>query len=242
MVTRTIQTNKYDIDLEKLISRRLDQCDCAYSIQQAADGVSVSVQGTNALSVLSEALGNLLCHDLQYFELAHMTDALPLPLTQKQEVLTIALENARMEESVPDVRTGLFTYLSDADQLNLEGYLQFRMRSALSRWELLVERAAADQALSRDYAELIELLRAYAADRPPRLGEVSICLHPDGSCTLTDDTDACIEYVDCSEDGILRLLISMAPSRLTVYDLSCGTSGLPNALMHVFAGRIRIYR
>lgn len=242
MVTRTIQTNKYDIDLEKLISRRLDQCGCRYSLQQAPDGVSVSVQGSDALISLSDALSKLLCRDLQYFELAHMTDALPLSLTQKQEVLTIALENAREEEPLSDVRAGLCTYLADAEQLNLEGYLQFRMQAALSRWELLVERAAADQALCRDYAELIELLRAYAADRPPHLGEISVCLHPDGSCTLTDDTDACIEYVDCSEDGILRLLISMAPARLTVYDLSGGRSGLPEALMQVFAGRIRIYR
>lgn len=242
MVTLTIQTNKYDIDLEKLLARRLDQCSCSYSLQPSADGVSVLVEGQEALSKLSDALSRLLCRDLQYFELAHMTDALPLTLPQKQEVLTIALENARAEEPLADVKDALHSYLADATQLNLEGYLQFRMQSALTRWELLVARAAADQALFRDYAELLELLRAYAADRPPNLGEISICLHPDGSCTLTDDTDACIEYVDCSEDGILRLLISMAPARLTVYDLSGGASGLPDALMQVFAGRIRVYR
>jgi len=242
LVTRTIQTNKYDIDLKKLLSRRLDQCGCQYRLEPASDGITVSVQGQEALLSLSDALSKLLCRDLQYFELAHMTDALPLSLPQKQEVLTIALENARAEEPLSDVRAGLAAYLTDASQLNLEGYLQFRMQAALSRWELLVERAAADQALCRDYAELIGMLRAYASDRPPNVGEISVCLHSDGSCTLTDDTDACIEYVDCSEDGILRLLISMSPARLTVYDLSGGTSGLPEALMQVFAGRIRIYR
>ena len=242
LVTLTIQTNKYDIDLEKLLARRLDQCYCEYSLETDADGIFVSVEGDDARSALSDALSRLLCRDLQYFELAHMADNLPLTLPQKQEVLTIALENARAEEPLSDVRAALYAYLADATQLNLAGYLQFRMQSALTRWELLVERAAADQALCRSYAELIEMLRAYAADRPPNLGEVSVCLHPDGSCTLTDETDACIEYVDCSEDGILRLLISMAPARLTVYDLSEGTSGLPDALRQVFAGRIRIYR
>lgn len=242
MVTRTIQTNKYDIDLQKLLSRRLEQSGCRYSLHNEPDGLCVSVQGTEALSALSDALSKLLCRDLQYFELAHMTDALPLSLPQKQEVLTIALENARAEEPLADVRAGLCAYLADAPQLNLEGYLQFRMQAALSRWELLVERAAADQALCHDYAELLELLRAYAADRPPNFGEISVCLHPDGSCTLTDDTDACIEYVDCSENGILQMLIGMSPARLTVYDLSGGTSGLPESLARVFAGRIRIYR
>ena len=115
----------------------------------------------------------------------------------------------------------------------------FRMRAALADWQLCVERAAADQMLCREYTELMELLRSVA---PPRLGEVSVCLHPDGSCTLTDDSDACIEYVDCSEDGILSLLVGMSPSRLTVYDLSGGSSRLPETIARVFAGRVRIYR
>ena len=63
-----------------------------------------------------------------------------------------------------------------------------------------------------------------------------------GSCTLTDESDACIEYVDCSEEGILSLLVGMAPSRLTVYDLSGGSSGLAETIARVFSGRVRIYR
>ena len=51
-----------------------------------------------------------------------------------------------------------------------------------------------------------------------------------------------IEYVDCSEEGIVRLLMGMAPERLTVYDLTGGNSSLAETLVHVFAGRVRVFR
>ena len=239
MVTRTIQTNQYDVDRGKLLARRLQQCGCAFTAEPVAGGVAVSVPGREALPELSEAIALLLCRDLQYFELARMTDALPLTLQQKQEVLTAALESARSMERLEGIRAQLMEYLAAQPLLNVEGYMCFRMRAALADWQLCVERAAADQMLCREYTELMELLRTVA---PPRLGEVSVCLHPDGSCTLTDDSDACIEYVDCSEDGILSLLVGMSPSRLTVYDLSGGSSRLPETIARVFAGRVRIYR
>ena len=242
MVTRTIQTNKYDVDLEKLLSRRLSQCDCAYATEQGAEGVAVSVRGAEALPCLAGAVTMLLCRDLQYFELAHMADELPLTLQQKQEVLTEALQAARASERLEPVRCAVLQYLSGQNLLNVEGYLCFRMREATEQWRLCVERAAADQLLDREYSELMALLRSFAALEPRGLGEVSVCLHPDGSCTLTDDSDARIEYVDGSEDGILSLLIGMSPQRLTVYDLSGGGNRIADTLARVFAGRIRIYR
>ena len=220
MIVRTLHTQKYDVDLHRLLSRRLMQTDCAFAIEPVADGVAVSVQGAYAMEGLSAAVAALLCRDLQYFELAHMADALPLELTQKQEVLTEALQNARCQERFEEVRRGVQTYLETENEMNVEGYLRFRMQDSLELWQLCVE-----------------------TDPPAaHIGELSVCLNPDGSCTLTDDSDVRIEYVDCSEEGILHLLMSMAPDRLTVYDLSGGRSNLPETLARVFAGRIRLFR
>ena len=133
-------------------------------------------------------------------------------------------------------------YLATENEMNVEGYLRFRMREKLETWQLCVERAAADLMLCSEWGELMELLSALSRENGRHTGEISVCLNPDGSCTLTDDSDVRIEYVDCTDEGIVHLLMNMAPERLTVYDLSGGRSRLAETLTHVFAGRVRVFR
>jgi len=242
MIERTLHTQKYDIDLERLMVRRLAQAECTFSTRPTADGVTVSVEGRDALARFSAAVTALLCRDLQYFELAHMTDALPLDLTQKQEVLRDAIESARCREQFEEIRRGVQSYLTEAEEMNVEGYLLFRMQEPLEMWQSCVERAAADQMLYRECAELMKLIGAVVDPPPARIGELTVCLHPDGSCSLSDDSDVCIEYADCSDDGVLRLLIGMSPAHLTVYDLTGGRSRLAEQIAEVFAGRVRVFR
>ena len=53
MIVRTLHTQKYDVDLERLLARRLAQADCAFRTEPLPDGVAVSVQGRDALERLS---------------------------------------------------------------------------------------------------------------------------------------------------------------------------------------------
>lgn len=243
MIHYAIETQKYDADIGKLLKRRLTQSGCSCSLAESPDGVTVTLPDEEGISRLAEALTMLLCRDLQYFELAHYTDALPLALAQKQAVLTGTLQWARENERPERVLRGLCEYLKHERILNLEGYLQFRMQDCLQEWQDGVERAAAEQLLRSEYNELMSALSAMVAFERPRIGELSLCINPDGSCTLTDDSDARIEYMDCSDDGIVSLLIGMAPTFLTVYDLSGGAGkSLTDAIRSVFAGRVRVFR
>lgn len=243
MIERRITTEKYDVDLQKLLTRRLTQCSAAFRTRREADAVCVHVDGADALETLSRALALLLCRDLAYFELAHMVDEMPLSLTEKQTALADALSASRDTAQLRGVRTALIGYLPNAEALNLEGFIRFRMHGCTDAWALCAERAAAEQMLAREFSELLGLLAAYVQTRPPRMEELSVCLHPDGSCTLSDGSDARIEYIDCSEDGVVSMLVNMAPARLIVYDLSDGQAKrLADALLRVFAGRVHLYR
>ena len=243
MINCMIDTQKYDIDLEKLLSRRLSQCGCTCGIGVNGGVVSVSVSDGEQLKRLADALMLVLCRDLQYFELARMIDDLPLSLPEKQTALASALETAHESERTRPVRDALVDYLQTERYLNLEGFVQFRMQESLRFWRDCAERAATETLIRREYTELLGVLSAFVKLQAPRISELSICIHPDGSCTLTDDSDACIEYVDCSEDGIVSMLVGMAPARLTIYDLSGGSGRrLTDALRRVFAGRVKVYR
>lgn len=238
-----ITTEKYDVDLAELAGRRLLTYPNAFTVLPADGGARVTIEGDDAMQLAAAATAAILLKDLIYFELAGMADALPLELNDKQHVLTEALRAARDGAHERSTRGQLMDYYSEYASLNLEGFLQFRMRRQRDEWQEIVDRIAEERLMSREYAELLGVLGAFASMQQPRMEEISICINPDGSCTLTDDTNARIEYVDCSEDGIVGLLVSMAPAKLTVYDLSNGHGQkIADAIARVFSGRVRVYR
>ena len=238
-----ITTNKYDVDLGELLSRRLLAFPNHFSIRQDEETILVDVEGDDGRWIGAVAVAALLSRDLVYFELAEQTNRLPLEVYEKQEIMTHVLRHVRDGSGDCALRKAVEEYLMENSCMNLEGFVQFRMQDEKQRWRQLVEQAAESYLIAREYRELLGVLGAFVEMQPPRMGEISICIHPDGSCTLTDDSDGRIEYVDCSEDGIVGLLVSMAPERLVVYDLSCGTGRqLADAIARVFSGRVRVYR
>ena len=96
--------------------------------------------------------------------------------------------------------------------------------------------------LRSDYLDLMDVLSEYVRSQPPKIRCISVILHPDGSCTLTDDSDSRIDCASCSDDSVLSLLISLAPERITVYDLSGNSDSLlSEALMRVFVDRVHFF-
>lgn len=238
-----VVTFEFDIPVGKLLNRRVCEQAEGCAVTETAHGALLSVRGGKAVERAADAIARLLCRDLQYFVLAKMADALPLDLFEKQQVLTEALQAARAREELAIPRTDLTAYLKTAETVCLEGYLQFRMQDLLMLWQLCEEQAAAAVLVQKEYGDLIETLKAYVRTRHSRVRELMVCIHKDGSCTLTDDSNVRIEYVDCAPDGIVSLLVNMAPQKLLVYDLSGDSKNrLTETLARIFADRVHIYR
>ena len=243
MVVYEILTFEYDIPLLKLLNRRMSELDCAYALEEVSDGVVLKIKGSEPAQAAAEALLSVLGRDLRYFALAEYADSLPLSLSEKQTVLKDALETSSRSEESAVLREKLTDYLSRHRTLVLEGFLRFRMQEFLMLWELAVEQAAARVLMHKEYGDLIETLRRFVEGRISRVDALSVCIHADGTITLSDDNDVRIEYVDCAPDGILNLLVNMAPVRLTVYDLSGQEKNrLTEAIIRVFGDRVKLYR
>ncbi len=243
MVVFEILTYEFDLPLLKLLDRRMSELDCAYALEAIPDGVVLKIRGDAPERAAAEALLVVLGRDLRFFALAEFADALPLTLAEKQKVLTDALEAASRREELSVLREKIVDYLSAHRTLVLEGFLHFRMQEFLMLWELAVEQAAARVLMNKEYGELIETLRRFVDGRVSRVAALSVCIHADGTITLSDDNDVHIEYVDCAPDGILNLLVNMAPMKLTVYDLSGKEKNrLTEAILRVFGSRVKLYR
>lgn len=243
MITYSVWTQKYEMDVPALLRRRMAQCGCACGLMHQAGEILVTVGEGEQQGKLAEALVLLLGRDFAQMELAGYVDGLPLSLNEKQTVLAGTLQELRQAGFSGEMRENMAKYLAEQRTLNLEGYMRFRMGAWLTQWQEHILRSVNEMTLRKEYAELMGILHTFVESQQPGAGELSICLNPDGSCTLTDDSDARIEYVDCSEDGIISLLVGMAPTFLTVYDLTGGDGRkLTDALRRVFAGRVKIYR
>ena len=243
MVVFEILTYEYDLPLLKLLDRRMSEQSASYAIEALPDGAALKIKGEKPEQTAADALLIVLGRDLRFFALAEFADALPLTLAEKQKVLKDALENASRREELSVLREKLVGYFSKHRTLVLEGFLHFRMQEFLMLWELAVEQAAARVLMQKEYGELMDSLRRFVEGRTSRVDALSVCIHADGTITLSDDNDVHIEYVDCAPDGILNLLVNMAPGKLTVYDLSGKEKNrLTEAILRVFGSRVKLYR
>ena len=237
-----IQTMEYDVDLEELLSSRLRESGAPYALSSALGGVGVRLEGRQGLLALSEALGTVLVHDLISFEMGAMADEMPLDREDRQQVLSRSVAAARQREDLSETVQRLAAYLQEESKLCLEGFLRFRMPETLLFWRLCVEEAFSGFLLEKEYGEAAAILRLLLDERPPRCPSLRLCLHGDGLCSLSDGEELRMEYVDESGEGILSLLIGMAPARLIVYDLSGGARReLVHALTEIFSGRVCLY-
>ncbi|MCL2671511.1 MAG: putative sporulation protein YtxC [Clostridiales bacterium] len=239
-----ISAETYQVDLKALLGRRLSQAGASFALDTAPGGaIAVTLRGAYARESLAQALGRLLAHDLQTLELAGMADKLPLTLAEKEAVLTEAIAHARRREQLDALQGELAAYLGENRRIALDGYMRFRMRGQLLLWQLCVQQAAAEHLLQMEFFELMQAMGKLADTQKNRIGELRLCIHAEGTYTLTDDSDVRIEYIDYSPEGIVQILTGMAPGRIVVYDLA-GTPStrLTDALRQVFPGRVQIYR
>ncbi len=237
-----IQTMEYDVDLEELLDRRLREGGAPFSLLAAQGGVGVRMEGRYGLEALARALGTLITEDLVSFEVAAMTDETPLPLPEKRQVLARAVDAARQKEDLSETVQRLTAYLKEEGKLCLEGFLRFRMQETVLFWRLCVEEAFSALLLEQEYARAADVLRLLLNERPPRCPALRLCLHRDGLCSLSDGEALRMEYVDETGEGLISLLVGMAPARLEVYDLSNGArQELVEALTGIFSGRICLY-
>lgn len=241
MPTWIIQNPEYDMELLSLLQERLSSQGAVFAVSPALGGVGVRTEAAG-LPGLCRALGQLLLKDMLPFEMERLVDRTPLPLMDKEQVVSQAVDCALEQADLSDTPGRLMAHLKRESRLCLEGFLHFRMQETVLFWQLCAEEATSALLMERELSEVAGVLQLMLLNRPPRCRTLRLCLHGDGVCSLSDGEELHMEYVDESGQGIISLLVGMAPARLLVYDLSGGRrQGLVTALTEIFLGRMCLY-
>lgn len=239
----SIGTEKYEADIGWLLGKRLEKLGCSIASEGDKDYAWAEISGAAQMEEWCAAVAEMLLMDLAQFEIAYMVNELPISLDEKKAVLPEAIRMARRSSGIGAVQNALVDYFDGHHHLQLEGYMGFRMKEYRQEWERCVLKAADELLLDAEYMELMRVLAAFVKLRSPQAGDIYLILNPDGSCTFTDDKDIRIDYEQCTGDGIMSVLVGLAPKSITVYDLSGGRcASLFDNLQRVFEGRVRFFK
>jgi putative sporulation protein YtxC len=142
-------------------------------------------------------------------------------------------------------------YLDVNHNVNLEGFVRFRLKDYLKQIDYAVDDAVAEYDAEQEQHEFIELLRYFMASQDSRIDTIEVVLSKNGLFRLLDDSQNTIDnhylegfVADLAQgavdygDLLISALITLAPKKLRCH---CDRS-LPvlETLKGVFAERMTI--
>ncbi len=246
MREHVITTQKYDIQPAAALAARM-RVQNGLNLRGAGERCAVALLRTESDEYeLADALCEVLLDEASGREIAIAVEDLALSAEEKRIVLPEAERLARRAFGVKTrerVREKLLMHIEFADETNLEGFMRFRLRELLALFAAAAGKAADTLVLRGDYLELMTVLASFARMQPPRTKEVCLVLNADGSCTLTGAGGARINCENTGREGLISILLGLAPESIIVYDLSCGRGALLcEVVSRVFRERVRLFR
>lgn len=148
----------------------------------------------------------------------------------------------------------ILEYLEAENEINIEGFLNFRLSAYINELNETIERALEIFVAEREYNEFIKLLRYFVEIQECKLDTVHLCQSKDGRYLLYDENRNGIssEYFDefrseilddtlNYDDLLISTLITISPKRITIHNIdSFKNRELVQTIMNVFTERITI--
>ncbi|WP_366922638.1 putative sporulation protein YtxC [Metallumcola ferriviriculae] len=157
---------------------------------------------------------------------------------ERKEVLLRALQmlgNTAQETEVrlriEDVSAQIEKYLDQNKEINMEGFINFRLKDYQRVLTDVIDKAVDDYLMEKEYDEFIQLLQYFVDIQDPRIDTVNVLLKNDGVFELFDGkndpidndylegfilemTDNEINY----EDLLISALITIAPRKVILHN------------------------
>lgn len=144
-------------------------------------------------------------------------------------------------------------YLESYNQINIEGFINFRLQDYLTELQEAVDFAVDEFMMEKEYNEFIRLLRYFVDIQEPRLKEVHVLLPKNEKFMLLDDKGEeissqylesfFVDIIDSDinyEDLLISALITIAPKELVLHtDKHTDYKQTVKTIEHVFNERVR---
>jgi putative sporulation protein YtxC len=184
--------------------------------------------------------------------------------SERKEILDLAMKNLKdgdcksILNSLYIIRRKniiirkLMEYLELNNEINIDGFVTFRMQDYLKDLEEIIEKAVDDYLMEREYREFIRLLKYFVEVQEPKLNLVHVVVNFDGKYSIIDDnhkeiTNQCIQdfMTEVNEgemnydDLLVSSLITLAPQNLIIHGINkMKNKELLETIKSVFSGKV----
>lgn len=124
----------------------------------------------------------------------------------------------------------ILNYFRQSENLNLEGFVRFRLKDIINELEMAIETSVDDFIIQKEYNEFIDLLRYFVELQEPRIDLVNVIRKKNGSFQILDERKQVIisEYLEGYlaeifkdeveyEDLLVSALINLAPRKILLH-------------------------
>lgn len=149
----------------------------------------------------------------------------------------------------------IICFLNSDFQLNLRGFLNFRLKDYMLDLEETVEKAVEDYLLDKEYNEFIKLLKYFVDIQDSKVEIIHIVLEAEGKYTLYDDKNSLINndyikdiateisennFLTC-DDLLISSLITIAPKLVYIHQAAImKRPDVIKTITKVFANKVKI--
>lgn len=185
-------------------------------------------------------------------------------LNERKEILSIALKSLKDSDCKSLLNNlyllrrknviirKLIEYFDSNSEINIDGFVTFRLQEYIKDLESVVERAIDDYLMEREYKEFIRLLKYFVEVQEPKLEVVHIIANTQSKYMLLDEdhieiTNQCIQdfMTEINEgeinydDLLVSSLITLAPQKVIIHGVAnMSNIELLETIKNVFIGKV----
>jgi putative sporulation protein YtxC len=154
-----------------------------------------------------------------------------------------------------NITSKVIKYLEFNNQINIEGFIKFRLKDYLTELEDLVEKAVDEFLMEKEYREFIKLLKYFVEVQEPKRDIIHVLIKSKGF-KLLDEKLNCIngEFLNDFEnesseneinhdDLLISVLITIAPRKIIIHERNVKINQeVIETLKNIFDGKISFCR
>ncbi|SCY80542.1 putative sporulation protein YtxC [Alkaliphilus peptidifermentans] len=240
--------NKEGIILEEKVTILGNIADLSYSVKiESIKNYPIS----DFINIFKYCMANALSEYIQYHEEPNIIRKIIdleyyyFEQKEKEEIQKIALEIISEENKTSmiinqdetrknKIINELVSYLKEDNEINIEGFITFRLQNYTIELEDTIEKAIEDYLMDREYNEFIKLLKYFVDIQESKINTIHIVIEQDHNYKMYDGDNNLInndylkdiakEMTDHQylsyEDILISTLITMAPQKIFIHRIN----------------------
>lgn len=161
-----------------------------------------------------------------------------IPENEQMFIIGNAYQNLSADLSKEIISAQLKSYIREHNQLNIDGFVRFRLQAYMDILEDAVECAVNEYIVEIEYNQLILYLTKYVELQEPLVSEIYITAQQ-GIYKILNESFTEIVSLNHFEDTMLDILITLAPKKIYIYNVeSFENKQLLKTIRRIFKTRL----